>query len=243
MRRMRLRDVDLVPTPRADMAVMVTVAPEMVDPGCIAALCARGVVVAVGHTRASSVDMARAVAEGATCVTHLFNAMDPPLAREPGPVGAALDTGELWASLIADGHHVADALLRLALRAKPDRCLLVSDAMPPVGNDADAFVVAGERISVVDGVCRRGDGVLAGSAISMSTAARYLVAALGVAPPVALRMASADPARVIGADDRLGHIGVGRSADMVVLDPDDLRVVGVISAGGRPVCETASEQA
>ncbi len=108
---------------------IVTLAPEL--PGARAAieqLVAAGVVVSLGHSRATYDDAARAFDAGATMVTHVFNAMSPLHHREPGLAGCALDRRDVYVGLIADGVHVHDAIVRLVLRVAPGRTVLVSDA-------------------------------------------------------------------------------------------------------------------
>ena len=228
MRRMRLSDVERIPAARPDMAVVITLAPEVVDPGCIAALCARGVTVSIGHSDADDATVRAAIAEGATMVTHLFNATGGLTGREPGVVGAALDS-DVWAGLICDGHHVHDTSLRIALRAKPGRCVLVSDAMPPVGGVRHGFTLHGRAVTVRDGRCQTDDGVLAGSAICLADAARYCVEYLGVPRALAIQLATALPARAAGLAEGVGRITVGRRCDMVVLDPSTLAVHQVLA--------------
>jgi N-acetylglucosamine-6-phosphate deacetylase len=109
-----------------------------------------------------------AVAEGLEGVTHLFNAMSPQTSRAPGTVGAALAEDALWAGIIADGHHVHPANIRLARQAKPaGRLVLVSDAMATVGGSHAAFSLYGEEIRQSSGKLVNSAGALAGSAIGM----------------------------------------------------------------------------
>jgi N-acetylglucosamine-6-phosphate deacetylase len=201
-----------------DLVRLVTIAPEA-DPGLAATrlLAGRGVVVALGH---STVDLrgARAAADaGARMVTHLFNGMGPMHHRTPGLAGAAFDDERLVPSLIADFVHVHPAMVRLALRARPD-AVLVTDAV------AEAGAVA-ER----DGAAYLPDGTLAGSLLTMEEAVRN-VASIGIPNAVAVRHATANPARVLGAADR-GRIAPGARADLVALDPDTLAVRSVWVAG------------
>lgn len=161
-------------------------------------------------------------------VTHLFNATGGLTGREPGVVGAALDS-DVWAGLICDGHHVHDTSLRIALRAKPGRCVLVSDAMPPVGGVRHGFTLHGRAVTVRDGRCQTDDGVLAGSAICLADAARYCVEYLGVPRALAIQLATALPARAAGLAEGVGRITVGRRCDMVVLDPSTLAVHQVLA--------------
>ena len=125
--------------------LMVTVAPESVTPKQISALVAAGVVISLGHTDAPHVDCRAAVDAGASCATHLFNAMSQFTGREPGLVGTALETGTMHAGLIADGIHVSATSIRVALKAKqgPAAVFLITDAMSTVGSDITEFTLNG----------------------------------------------------------------------------------------------------
>ena len=124
-------DLALLTAPH-DGVTLVTLAPEQVPPGFIGKLAAAGARVSLGHSMATYAQTKAAMADGLTGFTHLFNAMRQLESREPGPVAAALESGEAWYGLIVDGLHVAPATLRLAL-CGAGRPILVSDAMPPVG--------------------------------------------------------------------------------------------------------------
>jgi N-acetylglucosamine-6-phosphate deacetylase len=199
---------------------LVTLAPECAPPGAIAALVARGVVVAAGHSLASYEDMARAAAEGLTGVTHLFNAMSQLGSRAPGLVGAAIDLG-LVSGLIVDGHHVHPATLRAAFRAKgAAELMLVTDAMPSVSDLRPGFRLGETWISVENGVLRGPDGTLAGSNLDMARAVRNAVEMLDVDLPTASRMASATPAAFLSLSATHGDLLPGMRADMVHLDAE-----------------------
>lgn len=202
-----------------DISVIVTLAPELAAPGHIRRLCDSGIHVCAGHTNASHAQMTTAVTEGLSGVTHLFNAMSPLTSREPGVAGAALDEDSLWAGIIADGHHVHPANIRLAQRCKPaGRLVLVTDAMATVGGNKGRFSLYGENISESDGKLVNAEGVLAGSAIGMIDAVRYTSKYVGVALDECLRMASLYPAAILGLDKRLGRIASGYRADLVHFD-------------------------
>jgi N-acetylglucosamine-6-phosphate deacetylase len=132
--------------------------------------------------------------------------------------------------MIVDGHHVAPAMLRLALRGKAHP-MLVSDAMPPVGGRKPGFLLNGAEITVRDGRCTRADGTLAGAAIGMSDAVRNCVALLGVPLTEALRFAAAEPAAFLRLADTFGRIAPGYRADLVAFDPNDIKVHQVWVAG------------
>ncbi len=209
---------------------LVTLAPECLPKGFIDALRAAGARISLGHSNATYDETVAAMAEGVTGFTHLFNAMRPLSAREPGPIAAALESEQAFYSLIADGVHVAPAMLKLALRGK-GRPILITDAMPPVGGRKSSFDLYGERISVADGRCARADGTLAGAALDMATAVRHCVSLLNVPLPQALHYASAAPADFLGLGDRLGRIAPGYRADLVALEPDSVTVLRSWVAG------------
>jgi N-acetylglucosamine-6-phosphate deacetylase len=198
---------------------LITLAPEMTTPEVIAELTARGVIVAAGHSNATFAQATRAIAHGLRGFTHLFNAMSPLAPREPGAVGAALYDDSTWCGIIVDGHHVDPITLKLALRCKRhDRFVIVTDAMPAVGSDADSFVLQGRTIRVVNGVCRDDQGTLAGTALDMATAVRNAVSMLGLEAPEALRMASQYPAEYLGLGHELGRIAPGYRANLALFD-------------------------
>ncbi|MCY1125645.1 N-acetylglucosamine-6-phosphate deacetylase [Frigidibacter sp. RF13] len=178
--------------------VMITLAPEAVQPGQVARLVAMGVVVAIGHTDASAAAVNALLAEGAQCFTHLFNAMSQMQGREPGCVGAAINSSA-YASLICDGIHVAPEMIALALRARPvpDRMYLVSDAMPTVAGP-ESYKLYGQDIRLDHGRLVNADGALAGAHVTMLQSVAFLAQKIGLSLETALRMAISHPARLMG---------------------------------------------
>jgi N-acetylglucosamine-6-phosphate deacetylase len=198
---------------------MLTLAPEQVELETIRQLSAAGVIVLAGHTGADYATTRAALDAGLRGFTHLYNAMTPLGSREPGVVGAALDDPASWCGLIVDGRHVHPASLRVAIAAKPrGKCVLVTDAMPPVGAAEPSFVLNGETIRVIDGVCQNAAGTLAGSALDMASALRNTVQMLGLSLEEAARMASAYPAAWLGLEQQRGQLVAGQRADFAVLD-------------------------
>ena len=197
---------------------LVTLAPELTTPAMTGRLAAAGLIVSAGHTDGTYEQIAEALGAGVSGFTHLYNAMSPLTSRSPGAVGAALDHDSAWAGIIVDGHHVAPASLRVALKAMgPDRLMLVTDAMPSVGAENKSFLLQGRPITVQDGVCVDEDGVLAGADLDMASAVRNTVKLLGVDLPTAIRMASHVPASFLGLGGELGLIAPGYRADLVRL--------------------------
>ncbi|MEZ0471418.1 N-acetylglucosamine-6-phosphate deacetylase [Luteimonas salinilitoris] len=210
---------------------LVTLAPEQVPAEAIRALVERGAIVFAGHTAGTYEEIRAGLDAGVRGFTHLYNAMTPLQGREPGAVGAALEDRDSWCGIILDGVHAHPASLRLAIAAKPrGKVFLVTDAMPPVGSDDPGYALYGERITVVDGICRNAAGALAGSALDMATAVRNAVHLLGLPLDEAARMASTYPAQCLGLEASHGRIAPGCRADLVLLDAE-LHVAATWIAG------------
>jgi N-acetylglucosamine-6-phosphate deacetylase len=210
---------------------VVTLAPECVPAGFVRSLVAAGVRVSIGHSEAPADVVMQAVADGATGVTHLFNAMPPLTARAPGIIGATLAEPRLTAGLIVDGIHVDPISVRAAFAAKgADRIALVTDAMPTVGTSLERFDLLGQPITLVKGRLTTATGALAGAHLDMASAVRNAVRIAQVPLDDALRAASLTPARFLGLDDERGRLLAGARADLVALN-GDLGVIATWLAG------------
>ena len=198
---------------------LVTLAPEL--PGALDAIRSlrdRGVVIAAGHTDATTAEMLAAVDAGITATTHIYNGMAPFAHREPGPVGVALADERLTVGLIADGVHVHPVAVAATFNATgPARLCLVTDAVAPMG-----LPDAGDAV-------RLADGTLAGSTLALDDAIANLVAFSGCAPIDAVACATSVPARLLGLAHR-GTLAVGCRGDIVVLDAT-LDAITTIVAG------------
>ena len=200
--------------------VLVTLAPEQCSLEDIRTLVAHSVIVSAGHTNASYAQAMAAIDAGLSGFTHLFNAMSPLHHRDPGAVGAALDSSA-WCGLIVDGVHLHPAAVRLAVQAKGiERIMLVTDAMPSVGSGAADFMLQGKHILVRDGACLFEDGTLAGAHLDMASAVRNTVETANVSIVDASTMASASPAHFLSLFSERGEIAVGKRADWVWLGAD-----------------------
>jgi N-acetylglucosamine-6-phosphate deacetylase len=213
---------DLDSLPVLDMssaAHMITLAPE-VEGGIelVMELVKRGWAVSIGHTRATIEVLELAREAGARHMTHFLNAMSPLHQRAPGPVGWGLLRDDVTVDLIADGVHSDPLMLRLVLRCKgAARAMLISDAVAPAGLGDGEYKVWGETISVKAGRTSNERGSIAGSVIMMSDAVS-LVSSLGVSETDIARMASLNPARLLGLDGTCGSIEEGKRADLTALD-------------------------
>ena len=218
MRPMEEEDLRIL-TSLTEGRTLVTLAPERNPTEIIARLADAGVLICAGHTAGDYDTVMEACRHGLRGFTHLFNAMPPFAGREPGPVGAGLDSVGTWCGLIVDGHHVSDAALRIALAAKGTAgMMLVTDAMSVTGTDMTSFELHGRTIHRQGGKLTTADGTLAGSDLDMAGAVRNAVQRLGLGLPDVLRMASLNPATFLRLDGELGRIAPGYRASLVLLD-------------------------
>jgi N-acetylglucosamine-6-phosphate deacetylase len=213
---------------------LMTLAPELPDADlAITELVEAGVVVSLGHSEATYDQARAAVRCGARSVTHVFNAMAPLHHRAPGLLGAALDLPELACELICDGAHVAPVAMRLAHRLKGSAAIhLVTDAVSAAGMpDGGGYRLGEAPVERVGGrAVLSGTVSLAGSTVTMDTSVANAVRWLDIPVAEAVAMASTNPARLLGLEDRKGAIGPGMDADLTVLD-DQLRACATLVAG------------
>ncbi|MBO6538718.1 MAG: N-acetylglucosamine-6-phosphate deacetylase [Rhizobiaceae bacterium] len=223
MREMTADDLDLLVSAASELPrLMVTLAPEMVSNDQIATLAEAGIVVSLGHSDCAASAALAAADAGASCVTHLFNAMSPLNHREPGLVGAALESGKLDAGLIADGFHVDPIAIRIALASKrgPGRIFLVSDAMSVAGSELTSFTLGSRKILRHEGRLTLEDGTLAGADLDIRTAVAFMVETVGLELAEALRMATSYPASTMRAAGRAGSLKLGAPANFLHLSED-----------------------
>lgn len=212
----------------------MTLAPEL--PGAdalIAAVVASGATAAMGHTDATYEQARRAIDLGVGHVTHCFNAMRPFSHRDPGVLGAVLESDAVSAELIGDGAHVAYPVARVLLRAKgAGRVALVTDGMPLAGAVDGEAMWEGERIRVHGGTAVRDDDVIVGGVTTLDQMVRNAVEHMRAPAEDALRLASANAAAAIHLTGDYGRLAAGSVADFVVLD-DGVRVAETWVAGER----------
>ncbi|KGJ06504.1 N-acetylglucosamine-6-phosphate deacetylase [Paracoccus halophilus] len=197
--------------------LMVTLAPENATPEQIAALSGAGALVSLGHSDCDFETAQAAFRAGASCATHLFNAMSQLGHRAPGLVGAVL-AGGASAGLIADAIHAHPAAMRAALSARAEGVFLVTDCMAFAGTDQTEMMLHGRTVLRRDGRLTLPDGTLAGADLRMDRAVATLVGKVGIAPERALSMATLQPARTLGLQDRYGRLAPGCDADLILLD-------------------------
>ncbi len=209
-----------IPLPMLKAGVhLMTLAPE-INNGIdfIKTLRKKGWIISIGHTSADIETLEAASAAGANHFTHMFNAMTGIHHREIGVAGWALSDNRSTFDIIADGVHVDPRILKTAIAAKTaDSVSLISDSIAPTGLGDGDYEVWEENISVIDGKTQNDRGSIAGSVITMLDAFK-LMRSLGFSISEVSKMASLNPAKLLGVDGDQGSIEVGKLANLVAID-------------------------
>jgi N-acetylglucosamine-6-phosphate deacetylase len=188
-------------------------------PRYIASLTKAGVAVSIGHTGATSQQIAAAVDAGATLSTHLGNASHKSLPKFPNYLLDQLAEDRLSASFIADRIHLDNAFFRVALRAKGiARTILVTDAAAPAGAVPGRYRLGELEVELTpdNRVVLTGTTKLAGSALRMDAAITNLMRIGGLTLRDAVRTATTNPAKLIDLPGRTKGIEAGERADLVI---------------------------
>jgi len=215
----------------AGRLIRVTIAPEREGAlELIRDLSARGVLISGGHSDALYAQVCEAMAAGMSHITHLWSSMSLMrrigAKRYSGMLEAALVEDDLTGEIIADGYHLPTSLMKIAYRMKgPEKLCLISDAMRASGLGPGEYDLAGIKALVEEGggVAITSDRKsFAGSISVMAKCLQQMVNVVGVSLRDGLQMATQTPARIIGADDRVGRIAPGLAADLLILDRSTL---------------------
>lgn len=196
---------------------IITLAPENVSDEDLSFLISNNNKVSLGHSNATFARAKQGVAMGADGFTHLFNAMSPFTSREPGVLGAALESDAAWCGIILDGHHMHYGSAKVAYAAKPKgKLLLVTDSMSTIGSEQQGFEFFGVEVIRDGDKLATPEGTLAGSALDMITAVKNAVERCEIPLAEALNMASLYPAEYLNVADQMGQIAVGKNADLTL---------------------------
>ncbi len=204
---------------------IVTLAPEL--PGAmdfIEKLSARGIIPAIGHTGASPEQIRQAVQAGARLSTHLGNGAHDYIRRHPNYIWEQLAADELFASIIPDGHHLSPSVVKCFIRCKGiERTILVSDAVSSAGMPPGEYEFSGRAVELTpEGrVQLKGTPYLAGSALELPGGLLRAAEFAGLPLEDTIRMATLNPARLVGIEDRCGTIEAGKDATVSIFRWDE----------------------
>ncbi|HHW02384.1 MAG TPA: amidohydrolase family protein [Thermoanaerobacterales bacterium] len=225
----------------SDDIIRWTVAPEL--PGALEMgreLKGRGILPSIGHSNAIYEEVQKAFENGYTHITHLYSGMSMVRRinayRYAGVVESAFLIDEMTVEIIADGKHLPQSLLQLIYKIKgPDSICLITDSMRAAGMPDGEYILGslegGQKAIVEDGVAKLPDrSAFAGSVATTDRLVRTMFKIAGVPLLDAVKMMTATPARIIGADDRKGTLAPGKDADVVIFD-EDINIKEVIVKG------------
>ena len=204
-----LKEVEALLDYGKDVLKIITLAPEVCSKEVISLIHSCGIKIFAGHSNATYEQAMHSFDHGVTAVTHLYNAMSPLQHRSPGLVGAVLDHPQIMASIIADGHHVDYAAIRIAKKIMQQRLFAITDAVTTTNEgyyqhqpDEDKYTAG---------------NILSGSALTMYKSLQNLVKYAGIETGEALRMCSLYPAQLMQMDNGSGRIIKGYKAKIVIL--------------------------
>jgi len=200
----------------------MTMAPELPNAVDVAKMFRKaGVSLAIGHTTADYDTAVSALESHWTHITHTFNAQPGLHHRRPGVVGAIMGSDEITAELIMDLIHVHPGAAKVLVRCLgSDRIVLITDAMEAAGLPDGKYHLLGAKVTVLNGKATQEDGTIAGSSAVLNQCVRNMHKEVGVSFSDAIKMATLNPACVIGENSRRGSIQVGKRADLIVIDHD-----------------------
>ncbi|WIF94134.1 N-acetylglucosamine-6-phosphate deacetylase [Caminicella sporogenes] len=204
-----------------DIIKIITLAPEMdIEFKFIKKIKETGenIVLSVGHSNATYEECINSIKEGISHGTHIFNAMSPMHHRMPGVVGAVLNS-DVTCEIIADKIHVHPAIFQLLLKTKDiDKIILITDSMRAGAMKEGIYELGGQKVIVKDGQARLENNTLAGSVLTMNSAVKNFMEHTDINIQNVIKLATINPARVIGIDDKKGSLHEGKDADIVVFD-------------------------
>lgn len=180
----------------------------------------QGVKVAIGHSNATYEEAKKAIDAGATDATHLFNASSALTHREPGLPGAALTDDRVYCELICDKFHIHPALYDMIYNLKKDKLILITDSIRPAGMPDGEYFQAGFHVTKKDVECRLDDGTIAGSVIDLNVGINNVIKNSKIPLYEVINAVTINPARMLGVDDKIGSLEIGKAADIVIADTD-----------------------
>ena len=201
----------------------ISAAWELDGDGSFAAVAkAHGATMGLAHTCADTVQANHAIENGVVSFTHLFNAMPPLHHRAGGAACVALTTPQTYAELICDGMHICPEMVKMAYLCKGDnRLVLITDSMEATDGVDGEYSIAGMKVIVKDGKALTTDGALAGSTLNLWDGVKNLAKFADIPFVNAIRCATYTPACMVGLENKVGSLAVGKQADILIAEEID----------------------
>ncbi len=220
-RELQISELDTLIADAEGTLKVVALAPEKPEAlNAIRHLKRRGLNVMLGHSAATYEQTLAALDAGADGLVHCFNGMTGLHHREPGMAGAGLSDPRAWLELIADGHHVHPAVMGIVCQCAAHRTVLITDAMRAAGQPDGIYDICGHDVTMKAGIVRTASGGLAGSTLALDDAVSRMISDTGTLPETAIRMASLQPAQLLGITATHGSISAGKRAHFNDLNSD-----------------------
>ncbi len=220
-RELQISELDTLIADAEGTLKVVALAPEKPEAlNAIRHLKRRGLNVMLGHSAATYEQTLAALDAGADGLVHCFNGMTGLHHREPGMAGAGLSDPRAWLELIADGHHVHPAVMGIVCQCAAHRTVLITDAMRAAGQPDGIYDFCGHDVTMKAGIVLTASGGLAGSTLALDDAVSRMISDTGTLPETAIRMASLQPAQLLGITTTHGSISAGKRAHFNDLNSD-----------------------
>lgn len=210
---------------------LMAIAPE--EPNALETIAALKdeVLSSIAHTCTSYEIATKAIAAGATHITHLYNAMPGLAHRDPGPIAAGSDAAWCEAEIICDGVHIQPGAVRAAFRLfGPERMILISDSMMAVGLDDGEYELGGQPVHVKGRLATLASGTIAGSATNLFDCMKTACLQMGLPIETVIRCATYNPARSIKVLEDYGTIEPNKKASLIVMDRE-FNIKGILLRG------------
>lgn len=243
IRAIQTDDLRMLAAALGSLKTLITIAPEAgQNLDYIPKMVEDGWTVSIGHSDATYDEASRAITAGANHATHLFNAWREFHHREPGGLGAVLDSDRVFAELITDGIHVHPSFVRLAIfRKSPERIYLITDSLKAAGLPDGLYDWGDLQIMLKGAEVRLKDtGVLAGSVLKLNHGVRNVLKWTELPLPQVIRMASLTPAESIGYERIMGSLEKGKIANVAIFDSNLETVATYLK--GKKVFPTKGEE-
>lgn len=200
----------------------------------------RGIIASAGHTDATFEQCDAAYKSGSSLITHFYSCISTIIRKNAYRIAGVMEYGYyqdgMSVEIIADGHHVPSSLLHLIVKVKGvDKVVLVTDSMRGAGMPEGPSILGGladgQECFIENGVAKLMDrSGFAGSVCTTDRLVRTMITIGGCTLEQAVRMASLNPARVMGVADKKGSLEVGKDADIVIFG-DNIEVFATIVSG------------
>lgn len=199
---------------------IITIAPEKKDSEkVIKELVKKNIIVSLGHSDATYDQTLKAIDHGGNLAVHTYNGMRGLHHREPGMLGAILNSDKIDSELICDGVHVSFPAIQILLRCKDEnQIILITDSMMACGLKDGNYKIGELDVKVENSIARIDNGALAGSTLRLIDAVKNMTEKVGIPFESALKMATINPAKKLGLDKEIGSLDIGKKADIIAID-------------------------